>query len=132
MKLNPLKCAFGVKSGKFLGFMVNQCGIEANPEKINALLEMSSPKKPKEVRSLVDRVATLSHFVLRAIDRYAPFFNVLKGSKKFECMDKFNQAFLALKEHLGCLSFLSKPIEREKLYLHLAINSALVREEEKV
>ena len=63
MKLNPLKCAFGVSSGKFLGFMVNQRGIEANPEKINALLEMNSPRKPKEVMSLADKVAALSHFV---------------------------------------------------------------------
>ena len=53
-----MKCAFGVGSGKFLGFMVNQSGIEANPEKINALLEMSSPKKPKEVMNLTGRVAT--------------------------------------------------------------------------
>ena len=51
-KLNPLTCAFGVGLGKFLGFMVNQRGIEANPKKIKALLEMSSPKKPKEVMSL--------------------------------------------------------------------------------
>ena len=34
MKLNPSKCAFGVSSGKFLGFMVSQRGIEANPNKI--------------------------------------------------------------------------------------------------
>ena len=34
MKLNPNKCAFGVSSGKFLGFMVSQRGIEANPDKI--------------------------------------------------------------------------------------------------
>ena len=47
MKLNPLKCAFGVGSGKFLGFMVNQQGIEANPEKIKALLEMNIPRSPK-------------------------------------------------------------------------------------
>ena len=60
MKLNPLKCAFRVSLGKFMGFMVNQKGIEANPEKIKALLEMSSPKKPKEVMSLVGRVAALS------------------------------------------------------------------------
>ena len=33
MKLNPLKCAFGIGLGKFLGFMVNQRWIEANPEK---------------------------------------------------------------------------------------------------
>ena len=34
MKLNPSKCVFGVVSGKFLGFMISQRGIEANPEKV--------------------------------------------------------------------------------------------------
>ena len=63
IKLNPLKCAFGFESSKFLGFMVNQHGIEANPEKISALLEMSSPRKPKEVMSLADKVAALSRNV---------------------------------------------------------------------
>ena len=38
-KLNHLKCTFGVSLGKFLGFMVNQRGIEANPKNIKALLE---------------------------------------------------------------------------------------------
>ena len=137
MKLNPLKCAFGVRSGKFLGFMVNQRGIEANLKKINALLEMSSSRKPKEVMSLAGRVAVLSHFVLREIDHYAPFFDMLKGSKKFEWTDKCEQAFLALKEHLGRPPLLSKPIEGEKLYQYLivskeAVSAALVREEEKV
>jgi hypothetical protein len=47
MKLNPSKCAFGVYSGKFLGFMVSQRGIEANPDKIKAILEMQPPKKSK-------------------------------------------------------------------------------------
>ena len=62
---------------------------------------------------------------------------MLKGSKKFEWMDKYEQAFLALKEHLGHPSFLLKPIEGENLYLYLviseeAVNAFLVREEEKV
>ena len=96
IKLHPLKRAFGVGSGKFLGFMVNQRGIEANPEKINALLDLSSLRKPKKVMSLTSRVATLSRFVLRATDCYAPFFDLLKGSKKFAWMEKFEQAFLAL------------------------------------
>ena len=52
MKLNPSKCAFGVSSGKFLGFIVSQRGIEANPEKVRAILEMSSPRTTKEVQSL--------------------------------------------------------------------------------
>ena len=49
MKLNPLKYTLGVAFGNFLGFMVNQRGIEANPEKIQALLDMRSPSKIKEV-----------------------------------------------------------------------------------
>ena len=47
MKLNPAKCAFGVTSGKFLGLMVNHLGIEANPIKIQAFLDMESPRKVK-------------------------------------------------------------------------------------
>ena len=81
MKLNPLKCAFGVGSGKFLSFMVNRHGIKANLKKINALLEISSPKKPNEVMSLTSKVVALSHFVSRAIDRCAPFFDVLKDPR---------------------------------------------------
>ena len=52
MKLNPSKCAFGVASGKFLGFMVSHRGIEANPEKIKAILDMKPPQSIKEVQSL--------------------------------------------------------------------------------
>ena len=137
MKLNPLKCAFRMGSRKYLGFMVNQRGIEANPEKIKALLEMSSTKKPKEVISLVGRVIALSRFVSRATDSSAPFFDVLKGSRNFKWTDKCEQAFQALKEHLGCPPLLPKPIDREKLYLYLiaakeAVSAILVREDEKV
>ena len=82
MKLNPLKCAFEVRLGKFLGFMVNQHGIEVNPEKIKALLEMSSPKKPKKVMSFASRVAALSLLVSRATNHCTIFFNVLKMSKR--------------------------------------------------
>ena len=49
MRLNPAKCVFGVSSGKFLRFMVLQQGIEANPEKVKAILNMTSPRSVKEV-----------------------------------------------------------------------------------
>ena len=43
-KLNPGKYAFGVMAGKFLGFIVSQRGIEANPDKIRAIMEMAPPR----------------------------------------------------------------------------------------
>ena len=49
MRLNPSKCVFGVVSGKFLGFMVSQRGIEANLEKVQAIINMTSPRTVKEV-----------------------------------------------------------------------------------
>jgi hypothetical protein len=50
VRLNPEKCAFGVASGKFLGYMVTPRGIEANPDKVGAILEMPPPKNIKEVQ----------------------------------------------------------------------------------
>ena len=69
MKLNPRKCAFGVALGKFLSFMVSQRGIEANPDKIQAILNMEPLKNAKVVQSLTRRVATLNRFVSKATDK---------------------------------------------------------------
>ena len=78
MKLNPSKCAFGVASGKFLGFMVFQKGIEANPEKVRAILDMAPPKTVKEVQKLTRRIAALNRFVSKATDKCLLFFKTLK------------------------------------------------------
>ena len=91
MKLNPSKCAFGVSSGKFLGFMVSQRGIEANPDKIQAILDKELPKNIKEVQSLTRRVAALNRFVSKATDKCLPFFKVLR--KAFEWTDECRKAF---------------------------------------
>ena len=80
MKLNPGKCAFGVTAGKFLGFMVSQRGIEANPNKIRAIMDMAPPRNVKEVQSLNGKIAALNRFVSRATDKCLPFFRMLKRS----------------------------------------------------
>ncbi|XP_074301444.1 uncharacterized protein LOC141632832 [Silene latifolia] len=62
MKLNPSKCSFGVSSGKFLGYMVTQRGIEASKEQIRAILQLESPQKPKDVQRLAGKVAALNRY----------------------------------------------------------------------
>ena len=86
MKLNPGKCAFGVTAGKFLGFIVLQRGLEANLDKIRAIIEMKPPRNVKEVQSLNGKVAALNRFVSRATDKCLPFFRTLK--KSFEWTDE--------------------------------------------
>uniref|UniRef100_A0A2N9HHU7 Reverse transcriptase domain-containing protein n=1 Tax=Fagus sylvatica TaxID=28930 RepID=A0A2N9HHU7_FAGSY len=134
MKLNPSKCAFGVYSGKFLGFMVSQRGIEANLDKIKAILEMQPPKTTKEVQRLTGRVAALNRFMSRSTDKCLPFFKTLK--KAFEWTDECQQAFEELKKYLTEPPLLSLSKQGEELYLYLAVSltavsSALIREEER-
>ena len=97
MKLNPSKCAFGVASGKFLGFMVSHRGIETNPEKIKAILDRKPPQSIKEVQSLTGRVAALNRFVSKATDKCLPFFKILK--KAFEWTNECQRAFQDLKTY---------------------------------
>lgn len=78
MKLNLSKCAFGVWVRKFFRFMVSQQGIEANPEKVKAILDMQTPMNKKEVQCLAGRVTALSKFISWAIDKCCPFFRMLK------------------------------------------------------
>ena len=118
MKLNPTKCAFGVTSGKFLGFLVSQRGIEANPEKIKAILDMHHPNTEKEVQQLNGRIVALSRFM-----------------NGFSWSDECEQAFEDLKRYLASPPLLVKPQVGETLYLYLAtsseaISSVLVRENE--
>jgi len=76
MKLNSGKYAFGVTTGKFLGLMVSQ----ANPDKIQAIMEMAPPRNVKEVQSLNGKVAALNRFMSRVMDKCFPFFRTLKRS----------------------------------------------------
>ena len=78
LKLNPAKCFFAIASGKFLGFMVSQQGIQANPDKVNVIIKVKSPKTLKEVQSLIEKVAALNRFVSRAMDKCMLFFKILK------------------------------------------------------
>ena len=78
MKLNLAKCAFEVSAGKFLGFIVNSRGIEANPNKIKVMLDMLPPSNIKDIQRLARRIAALSSFVSKASDKCQPFFKVLK------------------------------------------------------
>ena len=131
MKLNPGKWAFEVTAGKFLRFMVSQRGIEVNPDKIRAILEMTPPRNVKEVQSLNGKVAALNRFVSRATEKCLPFFRTLK--KSLEWNTKCQQAFEELKSYLSASPLLSPSQPGEELFLYLAVSStavsvALIRE----
>ena len=112
--------------------MVSQRGIEVNPEKVRAILEIESPRTVKAVQSLNGKVAALNRFVLKATDKCLPFFQVLK--KSFEWTDECQKAFEDLKKYLSSPPLLSPFMLGEELYLYIAVlqaavSAALVRDE---
>ncbi|XP_015960134.1 uncharacterized protein LOC107484040 [Arachis duranensis] len=55
LKMNPLKCSFGVSAGNFLGFVVHKKGIAIDKNKADAILALYAPKSKKEVQSLLGK-----------------------------------------------------------------------------
>jgi hypothetical protein len=66
LMLNPEKCVFRVKKGKFLGCLVSTKGIKANPSKIEAILRMEPPNSKKGAQRLAGRLASLNRFISRS------------------------------------------------------------------
>ncbi|KAJ9542262.1 hypothetical protein OSB04_028768 [Centaurea solstitialis] len=135
MKLNPTKCSFGVRAGKFLGYMVTQRGIEASPEQIKAIKEIQSPRNLKEVQKLTGRVAALNRFISRSSDKCQLFYNVLRKNQGFNWTEAHEKALQDLKQYMASPPLLTKPIEGESLQLYLAVSNnavsaVLVREDD--
>ena len=135
MKLNLAKCAFRVSVGKFLGFIVNSRGTEANLDKIKVVLDILPPSNIKDIQRLTWRIAALSRFVSKASDKCQPFFQVLK--KPFQWDAHCKEAFTALKTYLSSPPVLVSPSEGELLTLYLVVSdfltsAVLVRERDRV
>ncbi|XP_068466384.1 uncharacterized protein [Phaseolus vulgaris] len=137
LKLNPEKCVFGVEAGKFLGFMLTERGIEANPDKCAAIIAMRSPTSVKEVQQLTGRMAALSRFVSAGGEKGHPYFQCLKRNSRFAWTDECEAAFVKLKEYLAAPPVLCKPVEGAPLRLYFtvterAISFVLVQEQDQI
>ncbi|WVZ52500.1 hypothetical protein U9M48_003554 [Paspalum notatum var. saurae] len=108
-KLNPTKCVFGVPTGQLLGFVVSNRGIEANLEKIKAILRMHPPRSQKDVQRLTGCMAALSRFISRLGERGMPFYKLLKKVDRFQWTIEAQEALDALKKFLTSPPILKSP-----------------------
>lgn len=109
LRFNPEKCVFGTAGKKFLGFMITQRGIEVNPDKIQAIVEMKSPTSRKEVQRLTGRVATLNRFMSWATDKFYHFLKAIGGSSNFEWTQECEESLRSLKQSLQEPPILTNP-----------------------
>jgi ribonuclease HI len=135
LKLNPDKCVFGVKNGKFLGCLVQTKGIKANQNTIEAILQMEPPNTKKGAQRLAGRLASLNRFISRSTERNVPFFEILKSAEVFQWGLAQQRAFEELKQYLIDLTTLTPPSLEAPLLLyvaasHSAVSAALVQEKQ--
>ena len=84
LRMNPLKCAFEVSSGKFLSFLVHSRGIDVDPAKIAAIATMKPPTTVKEFKSFLGKVSYIRRFILRLASITSIFARLLKKGQSFE------------------------------------------------
>jgi hypothetical protein len=133
IKLNPKKCSIGVPTGQLLGYLISERGIEGNPEKIQAIVNMQPPKTLRHVQQLTGRLAALSRFISKLGEKALPFYWLLRKTDNFTWTEEAQAAFDDLKRRLLTSPVLITPREKEPMLLYIAatnqvVSSALVVE----
>ena len=133
LRLNLENCVFGIDCGKFLGLMLTQRGIEANPEKCTAIIEIQSPNNIKDVQRLIGRLTAITRFLPKLPEQTQPIIQLLKKFAKFSWNAECELVFHNLKTTLTSPPILHKSDIHQPLLVYITatdhtISATLVQE----
>ena len=131
LKMNPMKCAFGVSFGKFLGFVVTKNGIQVDPDKVQAIVKMPPPTNLHELKSFQGHLAYIRRFISNLSGRCKPFSCLMKKGVTLEWDKACQNAFFDIKKHLIYPPILGAPVRERPLILYTAAMPMLLRSEER-
>ena len=118
--LNPKKCVFGVVSGKLLGYIVSQRGIEIDPEKVKAILDMPPPNNLRKLRGLQGRLQSVRRFIAQLADKCHSFQHLLCKGISFQWNEQCDNSFQQLKDYLLNPPVLMAPILGKPFILYIS------------
>ncbi|PKI50376.1 hypothetical protein CRG98_029232, partial [Punica granatum] len=120
-ELNPAKCTFGARSGKLLGFVVNERGIEVDPDKVKAIKELPPPSTVREVRGFLGRLNYITRFIANLTDKCQPLFRLLRKNAAMEWDHECQKAFDTIKAYLIQPPILVLLVPSRPLILYLTV-----------
>uniref|UniRef100_A0A2N9GDZ7 Integrase catalytic domain-containing protein n=1 Tax=Fagus sylvatica TaxID=28930 RepID=A0A2N9GDZ7_FAGSY len=126
LKMNPLKCAFGVSAGKFLGFLVHQCGIDVDPARASVIATMKPPTTHKELKSFLGKLSYIRRFIPGLAAVTSTFAPLLKKGAPFHWSIECQEAFEKVQDIMTKLPTVCAPISGKSLRLYLASNSQAI------
>ena len=126
LRLNPAKCTFEVKSGKLLGFIVSQKGIEVDPEKVKAILEMPKPCTKKKVWGFLGRLNYITRFISQLTATCKPLFKLLRKDQSVRWNGDCQEVFGKIKQCLMNPLVLMPPVAGRSLFLYITVLDELM------
>jgi hypothetical protein len=111
LKMNPLKCAFRVSAGKFLGFIIHEHGIEIDPKQIESMKKVNAPTCKKELQSFLGKVNYLRRLISNLLGRVKAFTPILqlKNDAEFIWGAQQQAVFEKIREYLSTPLVLKVP-----------------------
>lgn len=135
MMLTPANYAFGVGIGKFIRHMVSNRGIEANPDKIEAIIDVEPPETIRDNQKLTGRIDVLGRLISKHGDKCLPFFKTLTKMKDYQWTIESQRGFEEFKNYMARAPLLAKPSPGNTMYIYLTISeksvsAVLIKEED--
>jgi hypothetical protein len=126
--MNPLKCAFGVTSGRFLGFIVHEHGIQIDPKKIESIGKIGEPVCNKDAQKLLGKINYLCHFISNLAGRVESLFPLvqLKHEEEFTWVAEQQEAFEKIKQYLMSPPVLRAPKVEKPFKMYIAVQERVI------
>lgn len=121
LRLNPAKCTFGVTSGKLLGFIASDKGIEVDPAKVRSIEEMPPLQTEREVRSFLGKLNYIARFISGLSPTCEPIFKLLRKNQHVRWNEGCQEAFEKIKRYLQSPPVLVPPEPNRPLILYLTV-----------
>ena len=128
LRLNPKKCAFGVTSGKLLGFIISTRGIDEIPKKVQAIIDLAPPRNISQMRSLQGRLQSIRRFISQLADRAQPFNKNLHKGVKCIWNDECQKSIDQIKKYLANPPILLPTILWKQLILYILVTESSLGE----
>ena len=122
LRLNHKKYTFGVTSKKLLGYIITERGIEVDPDKIRAILNMPAPRTEREIRDFLGRLQYINRFIVKLTNICEPIFQLLRKSQPTVWNDQCQHAFERIREFLLSPPVLVPPTPGRPLLLYLSVS----------
>ncbi|KAG8486695.1 hypothetical protein CXB51_020171 [Gossypium anomalum] len=121
LKLNLAKYTFEARSGKLLGFIVSEKGIEIDPDKVKAIQELPPPRTQKEARGFLGRLNYIARFISQLTEKCDPIFRLLKKHNPGVWDEECQKTFDKVKQYLSNAPVLTPPSPDKPLILYLTV-----------